>query len=296
MADVIYHAYDMKGSKEEFANWISEISPTETPFTALAKKGKVQEVMFEWQTDIDEIPSAANAHKQGSDAVSVALIPTEVKFNYVQIFRKVVTVSDTAEAIETYGKGNEIDYQLKKAHRELNRDIEATMLTSQEKQAGTSTDPYLTDALGAHSFDFLEVNSTKAEFKDKLFSVLLSLYTFGAESSVIMYHPSVANLVSKLQERNGLSKRIFKNDKNYETEVNYIRDPLGQDLYCIVNRFCPEDTIYIIDPKQISFQTLRGPETVELGKTGSSTTYMIEHEVGLRVDSGASIGKITITD
>ncbi|MGL5014217.1 MAG: SU10 major capsid protein, partial [Bacteroidales bacterium] len=46
------NSYDLKGNKLSFANWISNISPTETPFCSMTGKEAINQTKFQWQTDI----------------------------------------------------------------------------------------------------------------------------------------------------------------------------------------------------------------------------------------------------
>ena len=45
-------SYDLNGKKLSFANWISNISPTDTPFISMTGKEGVTQTTFQWQTDV----------------------------------------------------------------------------------------------------------------------------------------------------------------------------------------------------------------------------------------------------
>ncbi|MGL5014398.1 MAG: SU10 major capsid protein, partial [Bacteroidales bacterium] len=46
----ILTSYDLKGQKDSFANWISNLSPTDTFFVSTTKKEQVTNTLFQWQT------------------------------------------------------------------------------------------------------------------------------------------------------------------------------------------------------------------------------------------------------
>lgn len=120
-------SYDLKGVKESFANWVSNISPQDTPFVSLTGKEAVKNKYFQWQTDA--LKSAGNnAFIEGEDATDGSMRVTEVLKNVTQILRKVVKVSDTADALSSYGRGSELQYQMEKASKEIKRDLEWTFL------------------------------------------------------------------------------------------------------------------------------------------------------------------------
>ena len=93
--------YDLKGLKLSFANWISNLSPTDTPFVSMTGKETVDEVKFSWQVDRLAKP-VVNAVKEGSSADEPSNTSTDELENYTQILRKVVKVTDTAKKVGLY--------------------------------------------------------------------------------------------------------------------------------------------------------------------------------------------------
>lgn len=124
------NSYDLKGVKESFANWISNISPTDTPFVSMTGKESITNKYFQWQTDALAPVDPDNAYEEGSDAADVSLTATTVLKNVTQILRKVVKVSDTADALSSYGRGSELAYQMEKAGAEIKRDLEHAFLNN----------------------------------------------------------------------------------------------------------------------------------------------------------------------
>lgn len=131
MAQTTFVSYDQQGKKLSFANWISMISPQDTPFVSMTGKETINQTIFSWQVDALAAVNANNAVAEGSQATEVALRPTQVLSNVTQILRKVVKVSDTANTTANYGRGRELMYQLEKAGKEIKRDLEKILLSDQ---------------------------------------------------------------------------------------------------------------------------------------------------------------------
>lgn len=121
-------SYDLNGVKESFANWISNISPTDTPFVSMTGKEAINNKYFQWQEDSLGKVDQYNAQQEGSSAGDAAQLATRVQKNVTQILRKVVQVSDTADSLASYGRGSELAYQMEKAGAEIKRDLEWAFL------------------------------------------------------------------------------------------------------------------------------------------------------------------------
>lgn len=289
-----YQTYEMAGIKEEFADWVSNISPEYTPLVSMIRKFPVQNTMFQWQWDALSDVDTSNAFAEASDATDVTLKPTTIVQNYTQIMRKVVFVSDSANAVASHGREKELFYQLKKAAKELKRDNEAIFLqAAQAATPGAAGTARKTGSLGTQ----IDASMKKTGKLDEalLFATSAALYTEGADPSLIMFHPSKAEFFASLQEKSGTRMRIFENDKRFVKQVEYIVDPLGQELKCLPNRWMPEDVIYILNPSDLGMAILRAPKKVPLAKTGSAEKFMIEQEVGLRLNNPKSAAMITVT-
>lgn len=124
----ILTSYDLKGKKDSFANWISNLSPTDTFFCSVTKKEQVNNTLFQWQTAALAKASADNAQVESSNAVAGAINVTKVHSNVTQILRKAVEVTDTADALSNWGRGKELAYQMELSGKEIKRDLELILL------------------------------------------------------------------------------------------------------------------------------------------------------------------------
>ena len=133
-----YDTYDLVGEREDLSDEINNVSPTDTPFYSSVEKNTSNAVYHEWQTDSLRA-AAPNAHIEGDDTTATARTPTVRLGNYTQIFKDAVTVTGTADEVDTAGRANEMDYQLVKTGRELRLDVEKALLDNNARVAGNST-------------------------------------------------------------------------------------------------------------------------------------------------------------
>ena len=108
-----FSTYDSVGNREDLADIIYDISPTETPFLSAIPKVSASATYHEWQTD-SLAAAASNAVIEGDDATTTAATPSVRLGNYCQISDKVPRVTGTQRVIDKAGRGDELDYQVMK--------------------------------------------------------------------------------------------------------------------------------------------------------------------------------------
>lgn len=166
----ILTSYDLKGKKDSFANWISNLSPVDTFFVSTTKKESITNTMFQWQTDALAAADVNNAQVESSNAVAGEMKKTKVHTNVTQILRKAVEVSDTADALDNWGRGKELAYQMEKAGKEIKRDLEKILL--QLSNAGTGNEA--TGQAGAENSDPAATPGANAARKTRSFGDLVA--------------------------------------------------------------------------------------------------------------------------
>ena len=118
-----YETFDSSDRREDLANVIYNISPTDTPFMSSIGTGSAASTLHEWQTD-SLAAAATNVVMEGDNLPSAAMSATSRVLNYTQISYKPVMVSGTQEAVIHAGVNSELAYQIAKAGKELKRDME----------------------------------------------------------------------------------------------------------------------------------------------------------------------------
>lgn len=134
-----FTTYTSIGEREDLADDIYRVDPTDTPFTSAVAKNKATAVNHEWQTQALRTASTSNAVLEGDDAVTNARTPTVRLGNICQISDEVARVTGTQQAVDKAGRDDEMEYQVMLAKLELKRDMEAIFLTNQAKVTGDET-------------------------------------------------------------------------------------------------------------------------------------------------------------
>lgn len=119
----LFSTYKQVGKAEDVSDLISNITPFDTPFTTLIKSEKMSARTHEWQEDA-LADAGENKAYEGYDASFIHLDPTVIRKNHTQILTKACVISNTSDAIKTYGRAKETALQLAKKMKEIKRDLE----------------------------------------------------------------------------------------------------------------------------------------------------------------------------
>jgi len=195
-----YQTYTAIGIREDIADIIYSISPTETPFMSGIAKTKATNTLHQWQTDA-LAAVAANAAVEGANITYATLSPTVMETNFTQISTKGIQVAATNEAVTSAGRSNEMAYQVAKAAKELKRDMETALLSNVAKSAGNSTTArklggcptwYETNVDAASNGSgagngAIRTDGTQRAFtEDQLKGILVKCYNQGGNPNMIM--------------------------------------------------------------------------------------------------------------
>ncbi|MBT7683226.1 MAG: DUF5309 domain-containing protein [Cryomorphaceae bacterium] len=195
-----YQTYTTIGIREDLADIIYSISPTETPFMSGCAKTKATNTLHQWQTDaLADV--AANAAVEGADISYGTMSPTVLETNYTQISTKGIQVTATNEAVTSAGRNNEMAYQVAKAAKELKRDMETALLSNVAKTDGSSSAARKlggcptwyetnvdagTGGSGAGNGAIRTDGTQRAFTEDQLKGILVSCYNEGGNPNMIM--------------------------------------------------------------------------------------------------------------
>ena len=132
-----FQTYQAIGRREDLANTIYNISPSDTPFMSMVGRSKATNTLAEWQTDaLDAV--AANAKIEGDEYAYSAVTPTVRIGNYTQISTKTVIVAGTQQVVNNAGRDSEMAYQLAKSSKALKRDMESALTGKVAKAVGAT--------------------------------------------------------------------------------------------------------------------------------------------------------------
>lgn len=144
-------------NREDLTDVLTILAPEETPALSSANKQKANATFVEWTVDGLADPSIAGV-SEGADVTQFTdQFAARARLgNYIQKFRRDFMVSDLQEAVDSVGPAKVAQAEAK-AIRELKRDVEATILSDEDRQSETGAVPYKMRGLGK----FIESSTDK---------------------------------------------------------------------------------------------------------------------------------------
>lgn len=307
MANPVFETYGTKGIREDLADIIYNIAPTDTPFMSNVGKGTASGTYHEWQTD-DLTAAADNKVAEGAAAPAAESVASVRVGNYTQIASKTVSVSGSNEAADAAGRASQMAYQLAKKGMELKRDMEKTLVGTDKAQvagaaAGTARElASVTSWLGTNcSFgsggDAPEGNGTDIgaagtdrDFTEALLTgVVEDCWVQGGTPSIIMCN---AFQKAKITAFTGNATR-YKDvgDKTIVNAVDVYVSDYGE-LAVVPNRFMLNETVLVMQPDMFSVDTYRDFQTNDIAKTGDFESKQLLVEYTLTSKNEAASGAI----
>ncbi len=307
-----YQTYTAIGQREDLANVIYNISPTDTPFMTSVGKTSATAVYHEWQKDSLAAVNLSNAVVEGATASDATLSPTTRIGNRTQISQKTVKVSGTLETVNKAGRKSEKAYQLAKASAEIKRDMEAILLSNQVAAAGDATTARTLGGLqtwlasntsngvggsaGASGTTARTTGTDRAFTQTILNTVIQSAYVSGGSPTILMVTPAQKVVASTFA---GIATRYKDIPSNVQASIIAAADVFVSDfgtISIVPNRFIPnsdnDDVAFLLDPEMASVAYLRPFQTNELAKTGDADVTQLLVEYTLEVKNEAAHGII----
>lgn len=312
------------GRREDLSNMIYDISPTEKPFTAAVRKVKATQSLHEWQTDALAAASATNGIVEGDESTANTLDPTVRLSNELQTLRKTVAVSGRARKVDTAGRADEFEYQLKKRMQEIGRDLEAALTQNNAATAGSAASAPLmasfeswiassstavgnyismgqgtaqtTPGIGANTTPkTAPTDSTTAGTLTEagLKYVIKECWLKGGEPSMVIVGPEVKQKISG--SFTGIATRFRSVGSSEQAEI-----VSGADLYVsdfgeiriVPSRFSRARTVLVVDPQYVAIASLRGFTMERLAKVGDADKGHIVGDYTLEMRNFLAQGKI----
>jgi len=297
-----FTTYDAKGVREELSNVIANISPEETPFQSNVGSENISNTFFEWQTDALAATSTTPVIN-GDDVTSFDSTAATTRLgNYTHIRRRTLVLADNLEVVNKAGRQSELAYQMAKRGKELKRDIEAVLLSSNARVAGNSSTA--SETAGLPSWIAANVNAagdateatgdgtdartdgTQRDFTEAMLKdAMQQAWAAGGSPSVLMVGPHNKQVVSTFT---GIAQQRYQAPSNAPTTIIGAADVYLSDfgsVSVIPNRFQRDRDAFVLDPEYASVCYLRPIQSVDLAKTGDAEKKMLIAEFGLRVEA-----------
>jgi hypothetical protein len=305
--------YDVSTIREDLADAMASISPTETIALSTFGTRNVDNTYFEW-SEVDLAAAATNNQIEGDAGLSNDAPTNAVrKGNYTAISAKVVEVSDTNQNVNGVANAQTVAKQVAYKLSELKRDMEKMALNNVAAGAGASGTARTTAGLPA----FLTTNvergtgganpttsgsgsagypnaaatdgTTRAITETLLKSVIASCWDEGADPSIVLCGSSQKQTISgftgnatKYQEVDG---------KRLTAAVDIYVSDFGQ-LQIVPARHIRARDVFVLDPSYAKIAYLQTARQKPLARTGLSERRLISAEWGLEVTSEKAHGVI----
>ena len=190
-------------NREELTDVLTILAPEETPVLSSASKKKSSATFTEWTVDALSAPVTTGVDEGADVTAFTDQFAGRARLgNYVQKFRRNFQVSDLQEAVESVGPAK-IAQAEAKAIRELKRDVEATIIGTQDRsiEDGAGT-PYGLRGLGDW-IDSAGPADVPANFRTPASSIY-DISTSGAFSEL-----ALNNLISSIYRETGNTNNLM---------------------------------------------------------------------------------------
>lgn len=298
-----FDTYSATSDREDLSNIIYNISPMQTPFMSSIGKRSINNVVFDWQTEVLATP-VATGELEGFELSRSASVATTRVSNVAMISKRDATVSGSQESSDPAGKRSEMAHQLAIMSKALKRDMEESLCKNNGKTTGNATTARKTGAFeswiksnyskaasgaptggGTAPTDGTQRDLTEALLKD----VLQSCFENGGEPSLAICGPHNKQVISGFTGRSQARQMIDAN--TVEASVSIYSSDFGE-LKIVPSNRSRERSLLLVDPEMAKVSYLRDFKTVDIATIGDAVTKMIVVEYGLEVSNEAAHGVV----
>jgi len=298
-----FDTYSATSDREDLSNIIYNISPMQTPFMSSIGKRSINNVVFDWQTEVLATP-VATGELEGFELSRSASVATTRVSNVAMISKRDATVSGSQESSDPAGKRSEMAHQLAIMSKALKRDMEEALCQKNGKTTGNATTARKTGAFeswvksnvnnaagstptggGTAPTDGTQRALTETLLKD----VLQSCFENGGEPSIAICGPHNKQVISGFTGRS--QARQFVDANTVEASVSIYSSDFGE-LKIVPSNRSRERSLLLVDPEMAKVSYLRDFKTVDIATIGDAVTKMIVVEYGLEVSNEAAHGAV----
>lgn len=264
--------------QEDVVDAIYNVDYIATPFVSQIGESVATNTLHSWLQDTLAAPGL-NATAESADAVVVDAVNPVRHSNIVQLFRKVITVSDTERALPNYGMNDPFEYQTQKRMKEVARDIELAAVAG-TRASGSSGVARQADGAIALITTNKTAQTSGTCFSEDIFNKLMSLvYSSGTDDSVdlVLVGPYLKLAIDKFTTNTTrvIEATAYEQSQRVDTYVS----SFGQHRV-MLERNVPASAILGVDTSKwrTAWLVNRRLAIQPLGKTGSSTKALLEGE------------------
>jgi hypothetical protein len=264
--------------QEDVVDAIYNVDYKSTPFISRIGESVATNTLHQWLVDYYDAPSA-NAGIEGADVVVVDLVAPVRRTNVVQMFQRVITVSDTEIAIPHYGMNDPFEYQTQKTMVRVARDMELAAIAGTRASGSSGVARYMDGAIALITTNKTAVTSGTCFTEDQFNNLMQLVYNSGTDEDVdlVLTGATLKRAVDK-----------FNTNTTKYLEATAFEQVLRVDTYessfgihkVVLERNIPNGAILGVDTSKwrLAWLVNRRVAIRPLGKTGSATKALLEGE------------------
>lgn len=264
--------------QEDVVDAIYNVDYRSTPFVSRIGESVATNTLHSWLKDF-YAPATYNANAESADAIVVDAVEPIRPNNIVQLFRKVITVSDTDLAVPHYGMNDPFEYQTQKRMVEIARDIELASIAG-TRASGSSGVARQSDGAIAIITTNATAQSSGTCFSESVFENLLALvYNAGTDEDVDLFLTGSYLKLAFDKFSTNTTKYLDATAFEQVLRVDTYISSFGIHKVCL-ERNVPAGGILGVDTSKwrTAWLVNRRVAIKPLGKTGSSTKGLMEGE------------------
>jgi hypothetical protein len=306
------------GNREDLSQELTLLAPEETPLLSLCAKSKATASYSEWVVDKLDSPSTDGVSEDADVTSFEDQFASRARLgNYIQKFRRTFRVSDIQNAVSSAGPADLVAAEAM-ALRNIKRDIEATIASSNEMQAQAGGGvKYKMRGLGKWIQDTAQAtNPVPADYRTPADSILAaapteitlndviaSIFTVNGEANALtcvagtQLRKDVAEFTRTdnnasegvyTVNQDATSRTVTLSVQLFESDFGFVRLVNGNPA-CMPTA----NTGYVINPKYLEFRTLIPLGTTRLEDQGSGERGYVDMTGTLACKHPGAHGKIS---
>ena len=169
--------------QEDIVDAIYNVDYKSTPFVSRIGESAATNTLHQWLTDVYAAP-AVDAGIEGANVTITDLTVPNRQTNVVQMFQKVIAVSDTEIAIPHYGMNDPFEYQTQKKMVEMARDIELAWVAGTRGSGSSGVARYADGAIAQISQNKTARSSGSSLSEDEFNNLMALVYNSGTDEDV----------------------------------------------------------------------------------------------------------------
>jgi hypothetical protein len=278
-------------NREDLQDFITNISPTETPFLSGIGQVDSKAVIHEWLSHSLADAAADNVVVEGNETTFASPTVLVRTTNQTQINEKTVAISGTQDKVNKAGMGRELAYRVLLHTKEIKRDMEAAALQNTVGVVGTST-----TARRIKGFATFVTTNTSAvattPTAEAINAELQDIWTEGGNPDTLMVGGANKRAISSLTT--GVTKNLDANDRRLVSAVDVYESDFSVQRV-VPNRFDLTTTVKMIESDLWKMAVLRPLAISPLGKSGDTDKRLLNIEWTLECRQEKGNGTLTIT-